>query len=163
MLQNDQIIDVIPIPGDSIFGKVRAILVSHFIWIGGYISIKGSVAFFNEGVDIIPENRFVPQTEDDKIFSEYKFEDVVAKRERMVNVSGEVVPAEIEDPENPGTFLPNPDVYKNEYDFFRQFPLETIIPSISGKVMEDPVLACIRLNLLDLWSKGKIKKAVNQS
>lgn len=150
MLQNNQIIDIIPLPG--LLGKQQAGLISHFVWIGGYIRICGSIAFFNEGDELIPENRIIG----DSLFTEYKFQDIVAMKDRFVNSEGHVVPEFIESEEGQ---MPNPDVYKNEYDFFRQTPLGLAIDTVEGKTIEEVMLTMIRYNFLDLFNEGKIKRA----
>lgn len=146
ILSEDQIILKIDLPDNS-YGKGQKILISHFVWIGGYIKIMGTVAYYDGNEKI----------EDDPAFREWKFADVVAMRERMVNTSGEVVPETMDDGE--GNQIPNPDAYKNEYDFFREMPLNAIIPSVTGKKMEDSVLTAIQMNMFDLWNKGKIVPA----
>jgi hypothetical protein len=159
MLQNEQIIKVIPLPGD-LFGKKRALLISHFIWIGGFITIRGSVGFFDSNeTEFNPENRFIPSSADESIFQEYEFQDITARRDRLVNAEGVVVPEKIfkvVDGVVTTEQEPNPDVYKNEYDYFRQLPLEIICPNIQGKVIEEPILTAIEINALQLWNKNKI-------
>lgn len=159
MLANDQVEIIIPLPG-LFYGKKRAILISHVIRIGGYLIIRPHMGFFNGSeTTLTAENRFIPITEDDKaVFSEYELQDIVAMKDRAVNVTGNVVPWKITDPNNIEQEIDNPDVYSDEFSYFKNLPLSTFFSSITGVTFGSSQDTAIAYNLLDLWNRGKILK-----